>query len=287
MIRGAALALMTTAVVFTFGADGPSPVPRDTLPADLPFDTVPLGLPPLPVPNATSKGIHGQPTTRKPPSLFNRAYGTAFFWDGRATSLEEQALKPIEDPKEMGAKLPAVIARLAADKVYAGLFAKAFPGEPVSAATLAKALASFERVLLRGDTPVDKFQKKGQRSAMTEDEIHGFWLFDSKAQCWRCHGGANFTDESFRNTGVNWGKDVGRFGVTKAEDDRGKFKVPSLRGIGVSGPYMHDGSLKTLEDVVEFYDKGGTQNMNRDPAMKPLGLTAGEKKALVAFLKTL
>jgi cytochrome c peroxidase len=325
-----ALLLSAVASGLVFAADRPSPVPKDTLPADLPFDKVPLGLAAIPVPadnpltpakvalgrklffdpilsgdrsvacaschlpdrafsggEANSKGIGGQPTKRKAPSLLNRAYGTAYFWDGRAKSLEEQALKPIEDPTEMGAKLSEVIGRLEADKEYLGLFAKAFPGEDVSAETLAKAVASFERVLLRGDTPVDKFQKKGQRSAMTEEEIHGFWLFDSKARCWRCHGGANFTDESFRNTGVTWGKDDGRFAVTKDEADRGKFKVPSLRGIGITGPYMHDGSLKTLADIVDFYDKGGGENPHRDPAVKPLELTAEEKKSLVAFLKTL
>jgi cytochrome c peroxidase len=318
------------AAAVAIAADGPAPIPKDTLPPDLTFDQIPLGLPALPVSKdnplspekvalgrklffdpilsgdktvacaschhpdkafgggeAVSTGIHGQLTKRKAPSLLNRAFGTAFFWDGRAKSLEEQALKPIEDPTEMGAKLPDVIARLSADKDYAGLFAKAFPGEPVSTETLAKAIASFERVLLRGDAPVDKFQKKGQRSALTEEEIHGFWLFDSKARCWRCHGGANFTDESFRNTGVSWGKDDGRFAVTKAQEDRGRFKVPTLRGIGAGGPFMHDGSLKTLTDVVDYYDKGGAKNANLDPAMKPLELTETEKKALVAFLKTL
>ncbi len=236
---------------------------------------------------AASKGIQGQKTKRKAPSLINRAYGPTFFWDGRAKSLEEQALKPIEDPTEMGAKLPEVIARLKADQAYTAAFAKAFPGEAVSAETLAKAIASFERVLLRGNAPVDRFQKKGERSAMTADEIHGFWLFDSKARCWRCHGGANFTDESYRNTGVTWGKDAGRFATTNDETDRGKFKVPTLRGIGVSGPFMHDGSLRTLDDVVEFYNKGGGANPNRDPTMKSLDLTNEEKKALVAFLKSL
>lgn len=314
----------------TFAADGPGPVPKVTLPAELPFDKVPLGLPAIPVPpenpltaekvalgrklffdpvlsgdksvacaschkpekafgggEASSTGIGGQKTKRRAPPLLNRAYGSTFFWDGRAKSLEEQALKPIEDPTEMGAKLPDVLARLSADKAYAAAFAKAFPGEGVSADTLAKALASFERVLLRGDVPVDKFQKKGQRSAMSEDEIHGFWLFDSKARCWRCHAGANFTDETFRNTGVSWGKDDGRFTFTKDESDRGKFKVPSLRGIRDAGPFMHDGSLKTLDDVVEFYNKGGGANPNLDPAMQSMDLTAEEKKALVAFLKSL
>ncbi|HEY2784213.1 MAG TPA: cytochrome c peroxidase [Fimbriiglobus sp.] len=321
------LCIMTGAL---FAADGPAPIPKDTLPAAIPFDPAPLGLPPIPAPSdnpptpekvalgrklffdpilstdntvacaschhpdkafgggeATSKGIRGQATKRKAPSLVNRAYGSAFFWDGRVKSLEEQALKPIEDPTEMGSKLPAVLARLKADEKYSAAFGKAFPGEDVSAATLAKAIASFERALLRGNAPVDRFQKKGERSALSAEEIHGFWLFDSKARCWRCHGGANFTDDSFRNTGVSWGKDAGRVAVTKDEADRGKFKIPTLRGIGVSGPFMHDGSLKTLADVVDFYNRGGGANPNRDPALAPLGLTAEEKRALVAFLKTL
>jgi cytochrome c peroxidase len=237
---------------------------------------------------ALPRGIGGQPTKRKAPALINRAFGDAFFWDGRAKSLEEQALLPIEDPTEMGAKLPEVIARLKADAGYTEAFQKAFPGDGITNQTLAKALASFQRALIRGASRVDKFMQKGERSALTQEELHGFWLYESKGMCWKCHVGFNFTDEKFHNTGVSWGKgDLGRFAVTKNDADRGAFKTPTLRGTGLSGPYMHDGSLKTLEEVVDFYDKGGTANPYRDAAMQPLKLTPEEKKSLVAFLKAL
>ena len=116
------------------------------------------------------------------------------------------------------------------------------------------------------------------------------WLYESKARCWRCHSGANFSDEQFHNTGVSWGKeplDLGRFTITRRDADRGKFKTPTLRGVILTGPYMHDGSLATLEEVVEFYNKGGDRNPNRDPLLAPLGLSPEERRDLVAFLRAL
>ena len=240
-------------------------------------------------PDALPRGVNGKPLTRRPPTLLNRAYGTSFFWDGRAGTLEEQALKPIENPAEMGSGVPAAVARLRADAGYRDRFAAAFD-DGVTAANLARALAAFERVLLRGDGPVDKFRRGEGRGTLTGDALHGFWLYESKGQCWKCHRGPNFTDEGFHNTGVGWGKspaDLGRFEVTKADADRGRFKTPTLRGVGSRPPYMHDGGAKTLEDVVEFYDRGGTANPHLDPAVKPLGLTPDERRAIVAFLKTL
>jgi cytochrome c peroxidase len=240
-------------------------------------------------PEAPPRGIRGQKLSRRAPSLWNRAYGTAFFWDGRAATLEEQALHPIENPAEMGSSVPAAVARLKGNPFYREAFEAAFP-DGVTAANLGKALASFERVLLRGDSRVDRFRKAGDHAALTPAERHGLWLYESKAQCWRCHGGANFTDERFHNTGVGQSAkplDLGRAVVTKKAADRGKFKTPSLRGVAKMGPYMHDGSLKTLEGVVEFYSKGGVANPNLDPLMRPLNLTKDEVRALVAFLEAL
>ncbi|MFO0845897.1 MAG: cytochrome c peroxidase [Gemmataceae bacterium] len=240
-------------------------------------------------PEAPPLGVRKEKLSRRAPSLWNRAYGTAFFWDGRASSLEEQALQPIENPAEMGSGLPAVVARLKADNGYRSAFEAAFP-DGVTAANLARALASFQRVLLRGDSRVDRFRKKGDHAALSPAERHGLWLYESKAGCWQCHAGANFTDEGFHNTGVGWGKsppDPGRFAVTRKDSDKGKFKTPSLRGVAKTAPYMHDGSQKTLEDVVEFYNKGGAANPRLDPAMRPLGLTKDEVHALVAFLEAL
>jgi cytochrome c peroxidase len=240
-------------------------------------------------PGARPLGIRGQPTPRKAPTLFNRAYGSAFFWDGRETALEAQALRPIEDPAEMGSRLADVVKRLQANEDYKDRFESAFP-DGVTAANLGRALASFERVLLRGDSAVDRFRRKGEHAALTPAERHGLWLYESKARCWNCHGGANFSDERFHNTGVGWGKeppDLGRFAVTNRDDDRGKFKTPTLRGVSLTAPYMHDGSLATLQDVVEFYNRGGGANKNLDPLMKPLELSKEEVSDLVAFLKAL
>ena len=232
-------------------------------------------------------GIGGRTAARRAPSLFNRAYGTAFFWDGRAATLEEQALEPIANPDEMGSSVADALTRLKADDGYREQFANAFD-DGLTAANLGKAIASFERVLLRGDSPIDKFRQRGERSAMTKAELHGLWLYESKGQCWQCHSGKNFTDEGFHNTGVSWGgTDVGRYAVTKADADRGKYKTPTLRGVKLTAPYMHDGSMKSLEEVVEFYNKGGSTNPHLDPAMKPLNLSKEELADLVAFLKAL
>jgi cytochrome c peroxidase len=235
------------------------------------------------------RGIRGQTIARRAPSLFNRAYGTSFFWDGRAGSLEEQALQPIEDPAEMGSSVADVVKRLRDDPAYAAQFKAAFD-DGVTEANLAKALASFERVLLRGDSAVDRFRQKGEHNALGPQERSGLWLYESKARCWRCHSGPGFTDERFHNTGVGWGKepiDLGRFTVTKNDSDRGKFRTPTLRGVSLSSAFMHDGSLKTLEDVVAFYNRGGNANPHLDPALAPLGLSAEEIRDLVAFLKAL
>ena len=238
-------------------------------------------------PDARPLGIGGRQAARRAPSLLNRAYGTAFFWDGRAASLEAQALEPIANRDEMGSSVPAAVARLTADAGYRERFAAAFD-DGVTAANLGKALASFERVLLRGDSSIDRFRERGDRTAMTDAERHGLWLYESKGQCWRCHSGKNFTDEGFHNTGVSWGgTDPGRFKVTNRDEDRGKYKTPTLRGVKLTGPYMHDGSLRTLDDVVEFYNKGGGANPHLDPVIRPLNLSKDELADLVAFLKAL
>jgi len=238
---------------------------------------------------ARPRGIRGQRATRRAPSLFNRAYGTAFFWDGRESTLETQALRPIEDPAEMGSTVAAALDRLRADSTYKSQFEEAF-SDGITPANLGRALASFERVLLRGDSAVDRFRRSGDTKALTEQERQGLWLYESKGRCWRCHSGANFTDEAYHNTGVSWGKDpadLGRFAVTKKEEDRGRFKTPTLRGVALTGPYMHDGSLPSLEAVVEFYNRGGGANPNLDSVLAPLNLSKDEMRNLVAFLKAL
>jgi cytochrome c peroxidase len=239
-------------------------------------------------PAGVGVGIGGRRTARKAPTLFNRAFGKAFFWDGRETSLEAQALRPIANPDEMGDSVDRVVRRLREDRAYAAGFGAAFP-DGLTAANLARALASFERVLLTGNSRVDRF-RAGDLGVLDDGERHGLWLFESRGQCWRCHAGRNFTDETYHNTGVGWGKpsaDAGRHAVTHQDADRGRFKTPTLRGLAHTAPYMHDGSLKTLQDVVEFYNRGGVKNPNLDPAMTPLGLSKEEVRDLVAFLRAL
>jgi cytochrome c peroxidase len=239
-------------------------------------------------PEPRAVGIGGKRGTRNAPSLFNRAYSKSLFWDGRETTLEAQALKPIEDPAEMGAALPDVVKRLQADGDYAKQFQAAF-ADGVTATNLGRALASFERTLLLGDNKADRF-RVGQVGPVTKSERHGMWLFESRGRCWKCHSGSNLTDEQFHNSGVSWGQeplDLGRFAVTKSDSDRGKFKTASLRGVAETAPYMHDGSLATLKDVVNYYNRGGVKNPHLDPAIEPLGLADEDVNDLVAFLKML
>lgn len=239
--------------------------------------------------DAKAVGIRQQVGRRNSPSLLNRAFGKVQFWDGRAATLEEQALAPIADPLEMGHSVDKAVAALAGDAAYKERFKTAFGSDEISAARLAEALAAFQRSLVLGNSPVDAFVD-GDTGKLNEDAKHGLWLFESRGGCWKCHSGKNYSDESFHNTGVSWGAeplDLGRYEVTKKPADKGKFKTPSLRGVARTAPYMHDGSLKTLEEVVAFYSRGGNKNPNVDSALKPLNLSESEQKDLVAFLKAL
>jgi cytochrome c peroxidase len=231
-------------------------------------------------------GVGGRKGTRNAPALINRAYGRSFFWDGRARTLEEQALHPIQDPLEMNLSLGQLTARLEGDTGYAAAFPAAFAGG-ISAANVARALACFVRTLRSGGVPYDRFQA-GDREALSPEARRGLELFRGKANCLACHVGPNFTDEEFHNSGVSWGRgDLGRYRVTGVDRDRGAFKTPTLRELARTAPYMHDGSLATLEEVIAFYDRGGKPNPYRDPELRPLRLTVQEKHALLAFLRAL
>jgi cytochrome c peroxidase len=218
-------------------------------------------------------GVFNRVGRRSAPALVNRGYGRSFFWDGRAATLEEQVLQPIQDRNEMDMTLPEVSARV-------GL-----PIEEVS-----RSLASFVRSLLSGDSPFDRFIN-GDRSALTAEQQAGLQLFRGKANCTACHVGPTFSDERFHNTGVAWrdGRmlDDGRFGVTGKPEDRGAFKTPTLREIARTAPYMHDGSIGTLTEVVEYYDRGANANRHLDVELRPLRLAEAEKEALVSFLESL
>lgn len=233
-------------------------------------------------------GVDGHPGRRNAPSLFNRVYAQIFFWDGRSPSLEAQALLPIQSPTEMGTSLDEMITRIRRREEYRQAFGAAF-SDGISAKNLAAALASFERTLLSGNSPVDRF-RNGDVPAISISVRQGMWLFESRGLCWKCHAGRNFTDENFHNTGVSWGKsplDLGRFEFTKEDGDRGRFKTPTLRNVAKTGPYMHDGSVGTLKEVVQFYNRGGSPNPNLDPILRPLDLSEDDVQNLVSFLDAL
>lgn len=218
-------------------------------------------------------GVFGRKGQRRVPAIINRGYGKSFFWDGRIATLEQQVLQPITNPLEMDLPLEEAAARVSLD-----------------IGTLSRALASYVRTIRAGDSPYDRYVA-GDRSALSEEARAGLMVFRGKANCVVCHVGPNLTDEKFHNTGVGWNgqafPDSGRFGVTGREEDRGAFKTPTLREVARRAPYMHNGSLATLEEVMDFYDKGGNRNPNLDPEIRPLGLTPAEKAALLAFLRAL
>jgi cytochrome c peroxidase len=234
-----------------------------------------------------SAGVEQRQGTRNAPALVNLAWGEAFFWDGRAATLEEQAGKPIEHPDEMDLPLPDAVARIAADASYAQAFTDAYDG-PVTEASLRKAIASFVRVLISAGSPYDR-HLRGDDADFSEAARRGEEIFLSeKSGCFHCHPAGMLTNEGFFNNGsYSDGGDTGRQMVTNRTGDLGKFKVPGLRNIEVSGPYMHDGSLATLEEVVEHYARGGGGHASTDPTIEPLSLSADEKADLLAFLRAL
>jgi len=238
---------------------------------------------------AVSTGIHGQKGGRSAPTVLNRAYSLAQFWDGRASTLEEQAKGAIQNPIEMGTTHSDVVAKISAIAGYRPLFQKAFGSPEITIDKMAQAIATFERTLLSGNSPYDRY-KAGDKKALTPAQVRGMDIFFNTAKCDQCHEGINFTTNAYANIGVGADKDEpdqGRYAVTHQPADWGAFKTPTLRDIARTAPYMHDGSLKTLEDVVEFYNQGGMPNRNLDGKIRPLKLTDGQKQDLVEFLKSL
>ncbi len=231
------------------------------------------------------RGVRG---TRNAPPLINRAWGESFFWDGRAATLEEQARQPLLNPTELGTTREAVETLARSDR-YRQRFRAAFGAEPTFDHVV-RALASYVRTILAGDSPYDRFLG-GNVMALGAEARRGLALFGARAGCINCHSGPLLTDENFHNTGVAWRSgvltDAGRAGVTGAPGDRGAFKTPTLREVSRTAPYMHDGSVSTLTDVIDFYDRGGQRNPELDPRIRPLRLTAAEKRTLVAFLRSL
>jgi cytochrome c peroxidase len=236
-------------------------------------------------------GIDGRAGRRNVPSLFNAAYQRTMFWDGRAQSLEQQALLPITNASELGNTLDIAVRRLAAKGDYPDLFRAAFGSEDITSRGIAQALASYQRTLVSADSRFDRYRQSGDESLLTGSEHRGLTLFRTKARCAHCHEEPLFTDHHFHNTGVGWkdrdNPDLGRFEWTRRDEDRGRFRTPSLRNVSRTAPYMHDGSLATLEEVIEFYGRGGRVNPYQDGAMQRLDLSDAEKRDLLAFLKTL
>ncbi len=239
-------------------------------------------------PEARPAALGGGELQRNAPTLFNRAFGASQMWDGRFQTLEQQALIPIEHEDEMGLPLDEAVGRLKDHEAYPTLFREAFDDAP-SEDTLARALASFVRRLLHGGTAMDQF-RSGKVFSLTEDERAGMWIFQSKAKCWRCHHGFNFTDERFHNTGVGVVDGVpprGRMAATNRFRDAGAFKTPTMRALLDTPPYFHDGSATTLREVVEFYDRGGEPNTHLDRQIVTLSLSEREIDLIVAFLGSL
>ena len=270
-------------------------------------------------------GTKGQLGGRNSPVAYNRILSSVQFWDGRAATLEEQAKGPIANPIEMSNTHDACISCLGGVEGYKLQFERIFPGEGITIDNVAKAIASFERALVTGPSAWDYYESyktfsdankedladlealkkddpavyekyEALKKATDEHPISdsakrgGEIFFGEKGSCTACHVGANFTDEKYHNLGVGMDKpepDLGRFVITKEEKDKGAFKTPTVRNVELTGPYMHDGSQKTLEEVVEWYDKGGHPNQWLDEKIKPLKLTAEEKADLVAFMKSL
>jgi cytochrome c peroxidase len=275
---------------------------------------------------ATAIGIEGRSLRRNAPTVLNVGFQRSLFHDGRETTLERQIWGPLLAPDEMGnASRGDVVARVSAIADYSKAFLLVFPGAGVTQDTIAAALASYERTLIAANSRFDRWFFAGENSALTAEERDGLELFRGKAGCAACHHfgkrDALFTDHRFHNTGVGWARanaasrtlsvplgggetaevsaaemaalfggdlrDDGRFEVTREPKDRWAYKTPNLRNVALTAPYMHDGSLATLREVIEFYDRGGIDNPGKDPLLQALHLSPEEKQALEAFLHTL
>jgi cytochrome c peroxidase len=251
-------------------------------------------------PRPVSQSDTGQLGRRNAPSLINASLLPALMWDGRFRTLEQQAFSPFQRG-EMGIDIGEAERWLNSDAEYVHLFRAALNNRP-SANGMATALAAYQRTLISGESRFDRFIRNNEAANFSALELDGFLLFDKKAGCANCHqvqapanyrafGLRLFTDFGFHNLGIGYADgrfaDVGRYRVSGVETDLGAFRTPSLRNVAVTAPYMHDGSLATLEDVIDFYDTGGHPNPNLAPLIRPLFLDDYEKAALVAFLRTL
>ncbi len=266
------------------------------------------------LPSAFSIANDGFVERRNPPTLLNVGYNRALIWDGRAPSLEKQAVGSTKNPVHKGQDIAKLMATFRADPEITRLFRAAYGSEP-NARDYGRAIAVFQRhTLITGESPFDRYMK-GDKKALSDSAVRGMQLFQGKAGCIACHNGPNFTDSDFHNIGLKrnpafdrpeyleilrfdarrmglkeWrtmDDDPGRYLVTHDPKDWKKFKTPTLRNLADTGPYMHDGRYETLEAVIEHYDRGGDRTRNQDPRIRPLHLSAAEKADLLAFLRSL
>jgi cytochrome c peroxidase len=245
-----------------------------------------------------SLGVGGTKGERHAPTLVNVAYAPLLFWDGRVLTLEDQVGSPIANVLEVNQTHAASVDKLRDDPVYKRMFLAAFGSEDVTMKRMENALASFERTILSGNSAFDRHQYEGKKDALTPAQVRGLTVFldPERGNCAACHTvtakDALFTDGKFHNTGEGAGDveefaDPGRFVVTKVEAERGAFKTPTLRNVALSGPYMHDGKLKTLKEVVDFYAGRGNSNVNLDKRVAAIVLNGRDRSDLVEFLKAL
>jgi len=242
----------------------------------------------------TSTGVKNRKGGRNTPSAMNQTDRNFYFWDGRAETLEEQALGPIENPVEMDLPLSIALRRLKHNSFYQKSFVAVY-GEQISEKLLAQAIANYERTLETSNTPFDDYVSEKDTNALSLSAKRGLNIFNNKGKCFDCHFGPDFTgNDKFRNIGIYNGEnlnDVGRYKLTQNKKDLGAFKIPGLRNIAQTAPYMHNGMHKTLREVIDYYnepDKFIANAINRDSLLKkPLGLTEDEKKDLENFLLSL
>lgn len=240
----------------------------------------------------TAKGNKSKVLTRASPTVANAGYNTIQMWDGRKRTLEDQALAPMESMDEMAMDLKVLFAILERSQGYRAAFANAYPGEGINNASVAKALAAFERTIISNDSPFDRWLR-GDKKAMTPQQIRGFRLFSDsgKANCVACHQAPNFTDNGFHNVGLAAhdlpNPDMGRYAIKPVAALKGGFKTPTLRDVALTAPYFHDGSAQTLMDTLEHYNRGGVSSKDLSPDIKRLNLTPAELADIEAFMRAL
>jgi len=241
---------------------------------------------------ATASGKNGKILGRASPTIINTAYNNIFMWDGRKASLIDQATGPLDSPDEMDKDTSVIAKELQSINGYREAFSKAYPGEGINRDTIARAIAAFENTVVCNDSPFDRYVA-GEKTALNKQQVDGFTIFTDpdKGNCATCHQAPNFTDNGFHNVGLesfgHKNHDVGRYKIKPVRSMDGAFKTPPLRDIASTGPYFHDGSAKSLAEVVDYYVEGGSVKTNLSPDLQKLNLSKSERKDLVKFLEAL